>query len=1004
MKKKAAGSVRGTIFSVLILLSSLSLLVSCSVDSSTEQVPNNSTSNIQGKALYSNSVDNSNIIVALDRTDGLLSSTLTISNNASRSIVATKYCSKDGSYKFSNLETGLYKVYAISSDSSEKAVSKIIAVNKNETVLIPDLTLTATGSLSGKISINESESSKAGIMVFIAGTSFIALTDENGTFTISGIPIGNNYQLIVMYDNCTYIWRKSISVYEFANTYVGEFALTLNEQENNFSLVSIIWKGAFSNSSELENPQYLWAYYNTTDGCSYIYDGTTWCLLASAGTNGKDGINSKITITYELNGGSLTSDAPLIHIYGTETFLSEPVRDGYYFEGFYYEEDFSGESITILDDTYSLGKILYAKWTKYRTLLYISNNKSNSQIEYQFTIPELEKSYVSENLFEPLAGYIFKEWNTTSAGIGTIANTGVLLSDIFGESTEIELYATWEPIQYSITYDTVLDTEINNPNTAKTYTIESNDIELLAPSVLNESYIFKGWTDGNTIITKISNGSINDIHLTALWELATFSVTYENTLDAENKNPTTYTVNDSLTLVPLSKTGYIFKGWSQGSKINKGTTGDKIFTAEWEIITYKINYTYPPLFDNSDNPTEYTVEDNIVIYEKSYGGQTFTWFINEFGETCTGWKTGTKLGDINLVLNTKLGIVYELNKGTNNSKNATTYSVEETVTLYEPFREGFTFEGWYTDSSFSNNSIAGWDAWQQVRNVTLYAKWTWTAIKEIKAMTESGTIIGIGEIGTEEIEALRNALRGLNNSSIMVNLDISNVRGLTAIGSIEYSYNQGAFAECYNLKSITIPNSVKILGGGAFSDCRSLTNIEIPDSVEEIGNFCFEDCHNLEEVIIGNGITKLPDGDLVSPYTVAGIFSGCENLKNIKLSNKLEYIGSACFTGCDNLKIITIPSSVKTIKCISFYLYEHESEPYYFNTATNVAISPFANTSLTEVIFENPKNWYVTQDWLSSDSEKIKVSETDLSEPAKAAELIDTYSEYTWIQEPDTEE
>ena len=42
--------------------------------------------------------------------------------------------------------------------------------------------------------------------------------------------------------------------------------------------VSIIWLGSFA--SDPENPEKLNAYYNTKTGCSYIYDGTKWILLA----------------------------------------------------------------------------------------------------------------------------------------------------------------------------------------------------------------------------------------------------------------------------------------------------------------------------------------------------------------------------------------------------------------------------------------------------------------------------------------------------------------------------------------------------------------------------------------------------------------------------------------------------------------------------------------------------------------------------------------------------
>ena len=51
--------------------------------------------------------------------------------------------------------------------------------------------------------------------------------------------------------------------------------------------MSIIWLGSFA--TEPENPERLNAYYNSIDGCSYIYTGTTWDLLASKGAQGEQG-------------------------------------------------------------------------------------------------------------------------------------------------------------------------------------------------------------------------------------------------------------------------------------------------------------------------------------------------------------------------------------------------------------------------------------------------------------------------------------------------------------------------------------------------------------------------------------------------------------------------------------------------------------------------------------------------------------------------------------------
>ena len=36
----------------------------------------------------------------------------------------------------------------------------------------------------------------------------------------------------------------------------------------------------YSFDASLANPEYMWAYYNTSDGCSYVYNGKKWTLLA----------------------------------------------------------------------------------------------------------------------------------------------------------------------------------------------------------------------------------------------------------------------------------------------------------------------------------------------------------------------------------------------------------------------------------------------------------------------------------------------------------------------------------------------------------------------------------------------------------------------------------------------------------------------------------------------------------------------------------------------------
>ena len=59
------------------------------------------------------------------------------------------------------------------------------------------------------------------------------------------------------------------------------------------------------------------------------------------------------------------------------------------------------------------------------------------------------------------------------------------------------------------------------------------------------------------------------------------------------------------------------------------------------------------------------------------------------------------------------------------------------------------------------------------------------------------------------------------------------------------SIGKEAFAFCYPLTSITIPDSVKSIGWKAFLDCESLKEICIPNSVTSIGRHAFDGCDSL---------------------------------------------------------------------------------------------------------------------------------------------------------------
>lgn len=125
--------------------------------------------------------------------------------------------------------------------------------------------------------------------------------------------------------------------------------------------------------------------------------------------------------------------------------------------------------------------------------------------------------------------------------------------------------------------------------------------------------------------------------------------------------------------------------------------------------------------------------------------------------------------------------------------------------------------------------------------------------------------------------------------------------GITSIGNY-------AFANCTELKEITIPETVRMLGNNCFKGCAALKSINIPNSVKSIGKEAFRDCLSLSTVCLPKDLKEIPQNAFSTT-----------NIHSIQLPQSCETICKRAFADCGSLKDIRFPNSLVSIEMSAFW-------------------------------------------------------------------------------------
>ena len=672
--------------------------------------------------------------------------------------------------------------------------------------------------------------------------SLYAKYSDEYTLQLSDVIFSNGQ--ITDYTNTT---EKNIIIPDNFNdvavTSIGEGTF----QENQLTQVSIpssvtsIEKNAFSDNTGLTSFN-LPAHYQ---GSSYPWsngkksgDEITDFTLSYVLDEGSKGDAVDFTISYTLDGGTNAANNPADYTVETATItLAEASKVGYTFEGWYSEATFTNQVTEIA--TGSTGpKEFFAKFSDAITYdisytLDGGTNAANNPADYTVETATITLANASKT------GRTFKGWYSEAAFTNQVTEIAT------GSTGDISLYAKYSD-EYTLQLSDV--TFSNGEITDYTNTIEKNIIipdnfDGVAVTFIGENAfqnnqltqvsipssvtsIGKNAFSDNTGLTSFnlpahyqgssypwSNGKksgdeITDLALSYLLDEGskgdavdfTISYTLDGGTNAAN-NPADYTVETAtITLADASKDGYTFESWyseaaftNQVTEIATGSTGDVVLFAKFDAITYDITYTLDGGTNAANNPADYTVETaTITLADATKDGYTFEgWYSdaaftadNEVTEIATG-STEPKEFFAKFSDAITYNITYTLDGGTNDANNPADYTVETaTITLADATKDGYTFEGWYSDAAFTADNEVTEIATGSTGDVVLFAKYSEIALG----------------IYTTNIKVF-NFYPNPSIDFIQTELEVSSLTIRSISGSKVKQFEGGSFFDISNLKS-----------------------------------------------------------------------------------------------------------------------------------------------------------------------------------------------------------
>ncbi|MDO5311517.1 MAG: InlB B-repeat-containing protein, partial [Clostridia bacterium] len=428
------------------------------------------------------------------------------------------------------------------------------------------------------------------------------------------------------------------------------------------------------------------------------------------------------TVSFETRGGNINSGEITEYTYGTGTVLPTDVtKEGYDFAGWYEDELLQGVRVYEIKASDYGNKKYYAAYS-------IADVPVNDYIgEYDGNAHNITYALTDNLSVEKYQWYFVPEGASNATAVQSDSYNSYAVKDV-ADSGEYYCYIEALIDEYVIRFFTERATvkitkkpvSVKAADSSKVYDAQplaENGIELTDESSLAENHTISAVMTADSTITKVGTQT-NVIDLVTILDIdgknvtENYEITKQNgtlsvtpltlTVDAENLNISTGSVLNENSLYKISgMLGDEKLSLANTSVTAKNANGEDIAFADITKNTgaYTVIITYDGFDgDGSENyQGSGTITSEVTVYKRSSGGNS------------GGGSTSTD---------------YTVKFDTDGGSEIASQTVKVNGTASEPKtpeKEGYIFDGWYTDGSLTEEFDF---ATKLTKSITLYAKWT----------------------------------------------------------------------------------------------------------------------------------------------------------------------------------------------------------------------------------------------------------------------------------------